>query len=95
MCYFFITNSININCYLLNLQINKKHNNFIINFIIKLDFKTKILVLIGSFFFFLLYNFLFFFFSRKIKIYIIQKLPLINKIFHFYRKIILITYYED
>ena len=95
MYYFFITKSININCYLLDLKITEHYNNSIINFIIKLEFKTRMLVLLGSFFFFLFYNFLFFLFKNKIKIFIIQKLPLINKIFHFYRKIILITYYED
>jgi hypothetical protein len=95
MYYFFITKSININCYLLDLKIIEHYNNLIINFIIKLEFKTKMLVLLGSFFFILFYIFLFFLLKNKIKIFIIQKLPLINKIFHFYRKIILITYYED
>ena len=92
---FFIINCIKINCFFLEFEDTESYNNQIVNFIIKLDLRTKLLVIVGSFFFFLFYKSLFFLSKKKIKMQMFQNTPLINKIFHFYRKIILLKYYED
>jgi uncharacterized PurR-regulated membrane protein YhhQ (DUF165 family) len=56
---------------------------------------TKKLVFLGSIFFLLLYFLFLIFLPKKIQFKILNKLPMISKIFHFYRKIILASFYED
>lgn len=92
---FFIIKCIKINCFLLDIEIIENYSQSIVNFISKLELKTKLLVILGSFFFYLFYYSLFLFIQKEIKILIINNVPLINKIFHFYRKIILLKYYDN
>ena len=91
---YLITKCIKINCFLLNFELIDSYNQSIVNFIINLETKTKLQVIAGSFSFILFYNFLFLF-NKKYKILIISNIPLINKIFNFYRKIILLKYYDN
>ncbi len=92
---FFINESIKINCHILNLKSRLDYNDLIKEFILKLELPTKLLVFFGSIFFILFYFIFLFFLPKDIQFKILHNIPLINKILHFYRKIILITYYEE
>ena len=85
---------IKINFSILDLNYTLQSSNLLIEFIKTLDFKTKLLVNFGSIVFFFYYYSLVFFFSKKIQHLILQNTPLINKIFNFYRKLILVLIYE-
>ena len=89
-----IKQNIKINSNILNLDYTIKKCNLIIAFINNLEFKTNLLVKIGSLVFIIYYSSIIYL-PTKIKYKILQKTPLINKIFNFYRKIILISNYED
>lgn len=94
MILFIFKKCIKINSCLLEIKENQ-YTYEIVNYINVTEKKTKILIFIGSFFFIIYYFSLIFFFSNNIKINILQKTPLINKIFQFYRKLILILLYEE
>ena len=94
MILFIFKKCIKINSSLLEIKENQ-YTYEIVNYINVTEKKTKILIFIGSFVFIIYYFSLIFFFSNNIKINILQKTPLINKIFQFYRKLILISLYEE
>ena len=94
MMFFFINQSVKINCSILKIYHVVYINKLIIKFI-KSELKNKLLIFIGSLSFIFFYYFFLFIFSKRIQSIIFQTIPLINKVFNFYRKIILITYYEE
>ena len=93
MINFIINQCIKINLNLLNLKRDVKKDENIKNFIMTLN-STRLIVFIGSVCFFLFYTIFLTLFSRKTKYEILLVIPQINKIFQFYRKIILLTYYD-
>ncbi len=93
--FFFVNQSININCLLLKINNNYDFNKSILDFILNLELKTRILILLGSLSLVLFYYIFLFFFTKNLQVIILQNIPLINKVLSFYRKIILITYYEE
>ena len=93
--FFFVNQSININCFLLKISNNYDFNKSIYDFIYNLELKTRILILLGSLSLVLFYYIFLFFFNKNLQVTILQNIPLINKVLSFYRKIILITYYEE
>ena len=93
--FFFVNQSININCFLLKISNNYDFNKSIYDFIYNLELKTRILIFLGSLSLVLFYYIFLFFFTKKLQVTILQNIPLINKVLSFYRKIILITYYEE
>lgn len=91
-----INQNIKINFLILEIDYDNKLLIRVERFINKLEPNTKSLVLSGSIFFLLLYYFFFLIFlSKKIQFKILNITPIINKIFHFYRKIILASFYID
>ena len=93
--FFFLNQSINISCLLLKINNNYDFNKSVIDFILNLELKTRILILLGSLSLVFFYYFFLFFLTRKLQVIILQNIPLISKVLSFYRKIILITYYEE
>ena len=93
--FFFVNQSININCFLLKISNNYDFNKSIYDFIYNLELKTRILILLGSLSLVLFYYIFLFFLNKNLQVTILQNIPLINKVLSFYRKIILITYYEE
>ncbi len=94
MILFIFKKCIKINFYLLEKKENQ-YTSEILNYINATEKNTKILIFIGSSVFIIYYFSLIFLLSNNIKINILQKTPLINKIFQFYRKLILISLYEE
>ena len=95
MIFFFINQSVKINCSILKINYDLNINKLITKFVLNLELKTKLLIFIGSLSFVFFYYFFLFFLSKRIQSIIFQTIPLVNKVFNFYRKIILITYYEE
>ena len=93
MINFIINQCININLDILELKKDVKKDDEIKKFINTLD-TTKIYVFAGSICFFLFYIIFLILFPKNIKYDILVSIPKINKIFQFYRKIILLTYYD-
>jgi len=91
---FIINQNIKINLSILELNFNKNLVNYVEKFTYKLEAKTRKLVFFGSIFFLLIYFLFLTFLPKKIQFKILHKLPMISKIFHYYRKIILAAFYE-
>jgi len=88
-----IYQSIKLNSNLLEIDLNNFQKKSVKNFILNLDNNTKFMIIMGSILFVLVYL-IFLVFPKRIQFKILSSLPLINKILHFYRKLILITLYE-
>ena len=90
-----INQNIKINLSILELNYDNNIIFCVEKFTDKLESDTKKLVFLGSIFFLLLYFLFLIFLPKKIQFKILNNLPIISKIFHFYRKIILASFYED
>ena len=88
-----IYQSIKLNSHLLEIDLNNSQKKYVKNFILNLNNNTKFMIIIGSISFVLVCLILSIF-SKETQFKILSSLPLINKILHFYRKLILITFYE-
>ena len=92
---YIINQNIKINLSILELNYDNNLITCVEKFTDKLEPNTRRLVFFGSIFFLFLY-FLFLTFLPKIfQFKILNNLPMVSKIFHFYRKIILASFYED
>jgi len=90
-----INQNIKINLLILELNYDENLTISIEKFINKLEPNTRRLVMIGSIFFVLIYFSFLIFLSKKAQFKVINNITMINKVFHFYRKIILASFYED
>lgn len=90
-----INQNIKINLSILELNYDNNLIFCVEKFTDKLEPDTKKLVFLGSIFFLLLYFLFLIFLPKKIQFKILNNLPIISKIFHFYRKIILASFYEN
>ena len=94
MTNFIINQNIKINSSILEIKHNDNVKSSVKKFINQSEPETKKLIMLGSLFFLLFYFLLLFFLPRGLQFDILNKIPMINKVFHFYRKIILASVYE-
>lgn len=85
---------IKINSDILQIKINDKYLNLIVNHINGLHNKLKYLIILGSIFFLIYYYIILFFSRNNLLEIILLKTKYISDIVRFYRKIILLHYYE-
>tara|TARA_E500000178_G_scaffold354974_1_gene425896 strand:+ start:2370 stop:2657 length:288 start_codon:yes stop_codon:yes gene_type:complete len=90
----FINKSIKLNSDLLEIELDNFQKKSVENFIFNLNNITKFIIFAGSVSLVLLY-FALFLIPKQAQFKILSFLPMINKIFNFYRKLILIAYYEN
>lgn len=90
-----INQNVKINLSILELNYDNNIISCVEKFTFKLEPNTRILIFFGSIFFLLIYFLFLTFLPKKVQFKILQNLPMINKIFHYYRKIILASFYED
>ncbi len=91
---FIINQSIKVSVSILEIKYDDILKFSVKKFINQLEPETKKLVKLGSLFFLLVYFLFVFFLPRGLQFNILNRLPMINKVFHFYRKIILASFYE-
>ena len=63
--FFFINQSVKINCSILKINHDLNINKLIINFVLNLELKTRLLIFIGSLSFIFFYYFFYLFFQRE------------------------------